>query len=75
MSIGRSSTGKYHYVIGESSACNDRSFRKASNASADLITRAPEEMFCKKCFNINSRDKTRKGNALFILEYDAKRTA
>jgi hypothetical protein len=65
----------YHEVVGASSACNGRSFRRAGIASADMIERAPEEMFCKKCFNINSRDKTRKGNALFILALEAKRTA
>lgn len=65
--IGRSSTGTYHHVAGAASACNGRSFRGSTIASAEMIARAPEEMFCKKCFNINNRDKTRKGNALFIF--------
>jgi hypothetical protein len=68
--IGRSSTGTYHHVAGAASACNGRSFRGSTIATADLIDRAPEEMFCRKCFNINARDKTRKGNALFIFNRD-----
>ena len=65
--IGRSATGTYHYVVGASSACNGRTFRGSTMATSALIDRAPEEMFCKKCFNINARDKTRKGNAVFIF--------
>lgn len=68
--IGRSSTGMYHNVAGAASACNGRSFRGSTRATADIIDRAPEAMFCKKCFNINSRDKTRKGNALFVLNME-----
>lgn len=65
--IGRSSTGTYHHVAGAASSCNGRSFRGSTLATADLIDRAPEEMFCKKCFNVNARDKTRKSNAIFIF--------
>lgn len=68
MPIGRSLAGTYHHVTGAASACNGRSFQWAHIADKDTIERAPEEMFCKKCFNINKRDKTRKGNALFILD-------
>lgn len=72
--IGRSSTGMYHHIAGASSACNGRSFRGQS-VGAEMVSKAPEDMFCKKCFSLNKRDITRKGNALFIIAAEAKRKA
>ena len=63
--IGRSTTGVYHTVAGDSSACNGRSFAGYFATSLDAISEAPEEMFCKKCFSPNARDKSRKENAIY----------
>lgn len=63
--VGRSSTGVYHNICGNSSACNGRSFR-GYEVSLDLINKAPEEMFCKKCFSANSRFSSRKDHAIYI---------
>ena len=70
MAIGRSSTGMYHHVVGNSSACNGRSFR-GYKVKAEMVDRAPEDMFCKKCFSANRRDHSRKANALYIQAHDA----
>lgn len=69
MSIGRSSTGVYHDVYGNASSCNGRSFR-GYKVGIDLISKAPEEMFCKKCFSANSRDASRKDNAIYIYNME-----
>jgi len=70
MAIGRSSTGMYHHVVGAASACNGRSFR-GYKVGAEMVERAPEDMFCKKCFSANRRDPSRKANALYIHAHDA----
>ncbi len=67
MAIGRSSTGVYHRVIGASSDCNGRSFRGTGIASIDLIEKAPEAMFCKKCF------RRGKAHALHAFTLDKER--
>lgn len=69
MSIGRSSTGIYHNVYGNASSCNGRSFR-GYKVGIDLISTAPEEMFCKKCFSANSRDASRKDNAIYVYNME-----
>lgn len=48
--IGRSSTGTYHSVLGDSTNCNGRSFRGSTTPSLEYIRAASENMFCKKCF-------------------------
>jgi hypothetical protein len=63
--VGRSSTGVYHNICGDSSACNGRSFR-GYEVSLDLINKAPEEMFCKKCFYANKFCASRKDHAIYI---------
>ena len=63
--VGRSSTGVYHETCGDSSACNGRSFR-GHEVSFNLISKAPEEMFCKKCFPANARFASRKDHAIYI---------
>lgn len=72
MAIGRSSTGTYHRVVGAASNCNGRSFR-GQKTTVDMIEKAPEDMFCKKCFSLNARDVTRKGNAKYIHQMDEAR--
>jgi len=69
MSVGRSSTGVYHNVFGNSSLCNGRSFR-GYKVGIDLISKAPEDMFCKKCFSANSRDASRKDNAIYVYNME-----
>lgn len=35
-------------------------------ATINELETAPEASFCKECFNMNARDKSRRANAIFI---------
>jgi hypothetical protein len=75
MAIAKSTTGVFHHARGNATACNGRSLNVARFVDIKTIEAANEKSFCKKCFNINSRDASRKDNAIFIHHADADREA